>query len=315
MAGNNSSDSYTSEYITVSCACFRLKGPVLYALCRGQDGEYHISSIDLNAHYGNRNGSFTSKGSHFYNPNFADLDSISLRITPEKKMILRARLLNCNKQWKDAEIDISPCVLNRNGKLVFERHDGWFGRDGAVTKFLEKLPVIGYLVSLYHWITGDTEHAKRAAAKSTKSTIVTAGTLVGSLLGGPLGSFVGTGLATLLGIVVENFLKNLLDDPKLKAEFEGITAGGVALEVLANALVAGIVAGAVEAMAAHLSTVAQDATMAAGRTGSQLFGVAVRMCIMMLQMSPGEIMDDAQDISAEYWRKLIKEGKFDNKDD
>ena len=57
-----------------------------------------------------------------------------------------------------------------------------FSKDGAVTTFVENIPVAGHIASGVHAIAGNESHAKRAAAKSTNATVATA-------------AVVGTGLA------------------------------------------------------------------------------------------------------------------------
>ncbi|CAF4910652.1 unnamed protein product, partial [Rotaria sp. Silwood2] len=66
-----------------------------------------------------------------------------------------------------------------------------FSKDGAVTKFVEKVPVAGYGVSAVHAIAGNQEHAKRAAANATNATLTTAGAIAGGIVGGPAGAMAG----------------------------------------------------------------------------------------------------------------------------
>ena len=49
-----------------------------------------------------------------------------------------------------------------------------FSKDGAVTTFVENIPVAGHIASGVHAIAGNESHAKRAAAKSTNATVATA---------------------------------------------------------------------------------------------------------------------------------------------
>jgi hypothetical protein len=60
---------------------------------------------------------------------------------------------------------------------------GWFDRDGPVTLFFEKIPVLGHATALVHVIAGNPEHAKRATATSTNSLITTACAVGGAAVG------------------------------------------------------------------------------------------------------------------------------------
>jgi len=66
-----------------------------------------------------------------------------------------------------------------------------FSKDGQATKIIESIPVAGYIASAVHANAGNQEHAKRAAAKCTSSTLTTIGTVGGGILGGPAGAMAG----------------------------------------------------------------------------------------------------------------------------
>jgi hypothetical protein len=71
-----------------------------------------------------------------------------------------------------------------------------FRTEGAVTTFLESVPVAGYGVSAVHAIAGNESHAKRAAARTTNSTVAFAvglGTVVAT--GGSAAVVIGAGAA------------------------------------------------------------------------------------------------------------------------
>lgn len=77
-----------------------------------------------------------------------------------------------------------------------------FGANGKMTKIAEAVPVVGQLLAGAHLLTGNKPEAKRALAKSTKSTVmgsVAAGAAVtgGALLGAAAG--LGT-VATAVGL-------------------------------------------------------------------------------------------------------------------
>ncbi|TRM69619.1 hypothetical protein BD626DRAFT_474778 [Schizophyllum amplum] len=104
-------------------------------------------------------------------------------------------------------------------------------RDGSVTTFCEKLPVIGYGVAAIQLIAGNPEHAKRAAATSTNAVITTTGAVLGSVagaavgvVGGPAGVVagaiagggIGSAAAAQVGMVVEYGISTTIDDEKVK---------------------------------------------------------------------------------------------------
>eukprot|EP01059_Diplonema_ambulator_P009201 TRINITY_DN19034_c0_g1_i1.p1 TRINITY_DN19034_c0_g1~~TRINITY_DN19034_c0_g1_i1.p1 ORF type:complete len:104 (+),score=28.74 TRINITY_DN19034_c0_g1_i1:68-379(+) len=66
-----------------------------------------------------------------------------------------------------------------------------FSKDGCVTKVCEGLPVVGYGISAYHALSGNSDHAKRAAMQSTESLAVTFAAICGMLVAGPVGAGVG----------------------------------------------------------------------------------------------------------------------------
>ena len=120
---------YSSDRITISGGALFLVGSVLHGLCLGPDGKMHATKIDLNDHYSNRNASFVSANNHFYNTSDKKL---TLNIENGAAM-LRCKLLNYDKKYQDAEVDISICIVNHSGQFAFvEQYVGFScGRDLA----------------------------------------------------------------------------------------------------------------------------------------------------------------------------------------
>jgi hypothetical protein len=75
-----------------------------------------------------------------------------------------------------------------------------FSKDGDATVFFEALPVVGYVAAAVHGIARNDEHAKRAAAKCTNSSLVTIGTVGGGLVGGIPGAMAGGAAMAGVGI-------------------------------------------------------------------------------------------------------------------
>lgn len=91
---------------------------------------------------------------------------------------------------------------------------GLFDKNGWLTKFLEAVPLVGYIPSIVHAAAGNSDEAKRASAKCTSSTIATAGALagfpvfgagaavaarfIGGGFGGLAGNTVGAGISTTI---------------------------------------------------------------------------------------------------------------------
>ncbi|KAJ7101699.1 hypothetical protein C8R44DRAFT_350039 [Mycena epipterygia] len=100
-----------------------------------------------------------------------------------------------------------------------------FGKDGAATTFMEKLPVVGHGVALVHVITGNPDHAKRAAATATNSVITAAGAVAGGamgIVGGPVGIIAGASaggaLAAQVGMVTEYGIASTIKDESVKGD-------------------------------------------------------------------------------------------------
>lgn len=278
-----------SEFIVVSCAAIHLNGSTLRAICLGDDGRYHGSEIDLNAHYTNRGGEFVSDDNHFwYTAKNVSLEIIGTEIR------LNAELANYDRQWVRSSIDLTPNILNRGGRLIFERHDHAFDRDGSVTKFFEKVPLAGFVVAGIHALAGNDEWAKRALAFCANSSTVAVGILIGCLVGGVGGGMIGAALATPLGIAAETLIKHTIDDPVLRAQFEDMTLGRVVYETLRNTLAVG----AAGVLAGYLGTLTADfVAQLAGRLGA-ILGRAITAGITLTEVAVYNLLKRIADAMA-----------------
>ncbi|KAF9119981.1 hypothetical protein BGW39_011754 [Mortierella sp. 14UC] len=91
-------------------------------------------------------------------------------------------------------------------------------RDGKFTRFLEKIPIVGYGVAAVQAATGNPDHAKRALATSTNSLITAAGSVGGFIAGGPVGAVAGGALASQVGMLTEFGISKTIDDDKVKGD-------------------------------------------------------------------------------------------------
>ncbi|PPQ99465.1 hypothetical protein CVT26_014281 [Gymnopilus dilepis] len=94
----------------------------------------------------------------------------------------------------------------------FDTISSAFSRDGAATKFTEKIPVVGLVTAGVQAIAGNGDHAKRALATSLNATLTTAGTVGGFMVGGPVGAVAGGAAASCAGIGVEWGVSKTIDD-------------------------------------------------------------------------------------------------------
>ncbi|CAN9094581.1 unnamed protein product [Alternaria alternata] len=91
-----------------------------------------------------------------------------------------------------------------------------FSRDGSATRFCEKLPVIGHVTAGVQLLAGNPEHAKRAAATATNSTLTTGGAVLGFMAGGPPGAVAGAMLGSTAGIGCEYGISTTIKDDGVK---------------------------------------------------------------------------------------------------
>ena len=88
---------------------------MLHGSCRVADGSWLYSEIDLNTHYGNKEGKFISGGAGFKSTgrHFALEHG-------ESSLVLKGELY-ANGGCMEAEIDLSACIVVKDGKFVFEQ--------------------------------------------------------------------------------------------------------------------------------------------------------------------------------------------------
>jgi hypothetical protein len=101
---------------------------------------------------------------------------------------------------------------------IFDSIANAFSRDGVVTRFTEKIPVVGLVTAAAQGIAGNGEHAKRALANQANSIITTAGTVGGFLVGGPVGAVAGGALASSVGIAAEYGVSTTINDDQVKGD-------------------------------------------------------------------------------------------------
>eukprot|EP00794_Sanderia_malayensis_P017396 gene17396-19138_t len=112
--------------------------------------------------------------------------------------------------------DVLDWTAEGANRVADNAEKAW-GKDGEITKFVEGVPVVGYVASAGHGIaaavTGDEEdlqRARRACAASTKSGLVATGATVG-ILGGPAGIAAGAGLGSMAGQCAEKGINHAND--------------------------------------------------------------------------------------------------------
>ncbi|KAH6917993.1 hypothetical protein BKA70DRAFT_1416018 [Coprinopsis sp. MPI-PUGE-AT-0042] len=210
---------------------------VLQGLCQRADGKWDYAEIDLNDHYGNKLGKFESEGSGFKHTgrNFK-LDA------KDTSVLFQGELARPEGGYVAAEVELSICIVVKGAKFVFERHDGFWDRDGWLALNTEGLPVIGFITASIQNITDneacyDQDHARRALANCSNSSIVTVAAVVGGFLpGGPAAAGLLAGLATPFALMAESQWADTIDDPRLRDEFEEATIGSAVVEGLTNML-------------------------------------------------------------------------------
>lgn len=87
----------------------------LHGECEDTAGRWHRSSLGLNRHIGNRDGSFTLWGSDW------NLTARKVQLSGSK---LNAELHKINQGWIESAVDLNLCVTNKNGELKF--HNPWY---------------------------------------------------------------------------------------------------------------------------------------------------------------------------------------------
>ncbi|KAJ7250032.1 hypothetical protein B0H12DRAFT_685000 [Mycena haematopus] len=229
--------SSPGQRITASASGLFLEGTMLCGFCLGSDQQLHYSEIDLNNHYGNRNGQFVSADRAFG----STAQNLSLSTQNERgKVMLRAQLRAYNHSYNNAEVNLAICIVNQGGKFGFVHNDGFWGADGWVAQTLESMPYVGFIYALMQKIAGDEDRFRRAMIHASESTAVALLGGVGAFFGGPIGAALVAGASTVLGKMLEQWAgSNLIGDPVLRQEFEEATVGTYIIETITNLIAAG----------------------------------------------------------------------------
>ncbi|KAF7559924.1 hypothetical protein G7046_g4227 [Stylonectria norvegica] len=91
-------------------------GHILHAQLTNVDGESVDSQLDLNAYIGNNNGAFEWGGEGFSN----SAHDVSFDLEGDDSVpILRATLGNLDGEGVSSDLNLSECLANDNGQLVF----------------------------------------------------------------------------------------------------------------------------------------------------------------------------------------------------
>ncbi|GBE84655.1 hypothetical protein SCP_0606340 [Sparassis crispa] len=208
----------------------------LSTLCVANDGNFHLSTIDLNEHLSNDDGKFNPDGRNFtYTARNVRLDGL----------VVRAEL-RYNEEWVEAAYDLQQCLWNGNGNLQFESHDAWYDSDGPLVRFLESLLVTGYTIAGMDDISGDTDAAMRATAQCSYYTIVFGAALLGSCFGGPVGAAVGGAFIIPAALSVKGLIGKNFEDPQLRQEVTTVALYAFIKDTLIGGVGAGVAYGVAE---------------------------------------------------------------------
>ncbi|KAL8746258.1 MAG: hypothetical protein Q9184_007772 [Pyrenodesmia sp. 2 TL-2023] len=155
-----------------------------------------------------------------------------------------------------------------------------FSRDGAVTTFCEKIPVVGHVTAGIQALSGNPEHAKRALATSTGSLVTTAGAVGGFLVGGPPGAVLGATAASAAGVGAEYAISTTINDKDVKGNVGDVSAGRFLTDAAFSALGGGVPGGAPTAVGKELTKVlgksfGQEITKSVTKTVGSKVGTAV----------------------------------------
>lgn len=108
-----------------------------------------------------------------------------------------------------------------------------FSRDSPETRWIEGTPFVGLIASAFHGFAGNSDHAKRAAAKSVNSTLtVGAAIAAGMLTLNPfVGGAVGGAMGSALGIGAEHAISKSIEDDEVRKEVGDASLGRFASEM------------------------------------------------------------------------------------
>jgi predicted Ser/Thr protein kinase len=103
------------------------------------------------------------------------------------------------------------------------------GKDGVLTKLFENIPILGYLPAAVHAVAGNSDHAKRAAAKCTNANIqaIIVGVAGASLGpgGGAVAAFLGGHVGGALGTLAEAGIATTINSAEVRDGCASLTAG------------------------------------------------------------------------------------------
>lgn len=115
-----------------------------------------------------------------------------------------------------------------------------FTKNGTITRFSEKVPLVGHLTATVQALSGNPSEAKRALATSTNGLIVAAGAVGGYLLAGPPGAVAGGALASAAGIGVEYSIAQTIRDIDVREMVGDVSLGRFARSMVFDGLMSGI---------------------------------------------------------------------------
>ncbi|KAI2616759.1 hypothetical protein GGR54DRAFT_649186 [Hypoxylon sp. NC1633] len=242
-----------SESILVSAACLTLNNNLLSGLVLGRDGKFHPSALDLDHHYGNIGGRFEAGRENF------SLTGRNLRLELDANAAkLVGEIKDYDGEYRASEIDLSVCVVNRQGQLVFEENDGWFKKDHWITSISDQIPVLGEaLAGLIRF--GDNEpETHQTLHNLTNSAATTASLALGSRIGRALSSptlglLLGAGLGSPAHLCLWDRIAALDDpDPGVRGAIREATVGRYVAETLGRLFGDGAAAAAAELLYATL---------------------------------------------------------------
>jgi hypothetical protein len=141
-----------------------------------------------------------------------------------------------------------------------------FSRDGGATRFCEKLPVIGHVTAGIQLLAGNPEHAKRAAATATNSTLTAGGAVAGFMVGGPLGAAGGAALASTAGIACEYGISTTIDDQNVKGNVGEVSIKRIVVDGALSSITA-VIPGGTAVIGSAGKEVAKQSISSAVKTG------------------------------------------------
>ncbi|KAJ9645336.1 hypothetical protein H2201_008414 [Coniosporium apollinis] len=100
-----------------------------------------------------------------------------------------------------------------------------FSRDGVVTTFCEKIPVVGHVTAGIQALAGNPDHAWRALATSTGALGTLGGIVAGFVVGNIPGAIAGGALGSQVGLGAEWGISKAIDNQEVKGDVGEVTLG------------------------------------------------------------------------------------------